>query len=411
MKVILSDRLLCAIVAAGKPHEDVWDQRVPGLVIRVGKHGRISFSVVGRQRRGSRAPIRLPIGRYPIVSLADARTRATTMLRDLTDGIDPRTRWAEQKQAIAAKEATKFSVIAEDFIRRHVAGMRSARTTEQRIRNYLIAPWGDRQITEIKRADIIGMVEAAVDRDQSPTAKKNFLIARRLFRWAITRGLMEHAPTDHIKLSDLIHASQPRERVLTEAELVRIWELASRFPYPGGPYIQLLLLLGVRRSELSRAVWSEFELEQALWTIPAKRMKSNETFVVPLPQRAVEILSSLPRFETGPFVFSNNGRYSMANFVRLRQRFDALMPGEPIPHWTFHDLRRTMRTGLSTLKIAPHICELCLAHKQPMLKRIYDKYRFIDEKRHALNAWAAYLLSIVEPSTDKIVPLRIATAS
>jgi len=71
-----------------------------------------------------------------------------------------------------------------------------------------------------------------------------------------------------------------------------------------------------------------------------------------------------------------------------------------------HDARRTFRTGLSTLNIPPHIAELCLAHRQPGLARTYDLHRFDQEKRHALNAWAARLLAIVEPRPDKVTPLR-----
>jgi integrase len=86
-----------------------------------------------------------------------------------------------------------------------------------------------------------------------------------------------------------------------------------------------------------------------------------------------------------------------------------LNSGQSIEPWTFHDARRTFRTGLSTLGVAPHIAELCLAHRQPGLARTYDLHRFDVEKRHALNAWAARLLSIVEPAPDKVVTLRKAT--
>ena len=78
------------------------------------------------------------------------------------------------------------------------------------------------------------------------------------------------------------------------------------------------------------------------------------------------------------------------------------MAASRIEPWTLHDCRRTFRTGLSTLNVAPHIAELCLAHRQPGLARVYDLHRFDAEKRHALNAWAAHLLAIVEPLPDKV---------
>ena len=82
------------------------------------------------------------------------------------------------------------------------------------------------------------------------------------------------------------------------------------------------------------------------------------------------------------------------------------MAASPIERWTPHDCRRVFRTGLSTLGVAPHVAELCLAHRQPGLARIYDLHRFEAEKRRALNAWAAHLLSIVEPVPGRVVQLR-----
>jgi len=188
-----------------------------------------------------------------------------------------------------------------------------------------------------------------------------------------------------------------------------IWRAAAQAAYPDGPYIQLLLLLGVRRSELGQAVWSEFDLDQALWVIPAGRMKADEAQAVPLPPRAVEILRSLPRFTSG-YVFSARGTRPLNDYGAVKRRFDrriaALNGGQPIERWTPHDCRRVFRTGLSTLGVAPHVAELCLAHRQPGLARIYDLHRFEAEKRHALNAWAAHLLSIVEPVPGRVVQLR-----
>jgi len=174
----------------------------------------------------------------------------------------------------------------------------------------------------------------------------------------------------------------------------------------------LLLLLGVRRSELGQAMWSEVDLERALWTIGPQRMKSDEGHTVPLPPRAVAILRPLPRFVSG-YVFTARGSRPLNDFgavkLRLDQRVTALNGGQPLEAWTFHDCRRAFRTGLSTLGVAPHIAELCLAHRQPGLARTYDLHRFDEEKRHALNAWAARLLAIVEPSPDKVVALRQVT--
>jgi integrase len=169
------------------------------------------------------------------------------------------------------------------------------------------------------------------------------------------------------------------------------------------------MLLGVRRTELGQAPWSEFDLEQSLWTIDAARMKSGEAHTVPLPPRAVKILGALPYFASG-YVFAARGTKPLNDFGEVKRLLDLriteLNGGRPIDPWTLHDLRRVFRTSLSSLGVAPHICELCLAHRQPGLARTYDLHRFDKEKRDALNAWEARLLSIVEPPPANVVRLR-----
>jgi integrase len=393
MRAVLTDKLIRGLTAKSQPHEPIWDQTLRGFGIR----------------GGNRNPIRLQVGRYPTISLAEARERARALLRDLQDGIDPRERKAEQQRIEAARQASRFAAVAEQFIQRHVAKARTANAIELRIRRELIVRWSDRPIAEITRADVVRMVDEIIDRGHPEAARQTFAYAKRLFRWAVARDVLHHAPTDHLNATDLIGAKKPRQRLLTDHELQLIWRAAAQAPYPDGPYVQLLLLLGVRRSELGQAVWGEFDLDRALWTIPPARMKSDEGFTAPLPPRAVEVLRSLPRF-TSDYVFTARGARPLNDFGTVKQRLDRtiadLNGGEPLARWTLHDCRRTFRTGLSTLNIAPHIAELCLAHRQPGLARIYDLHRFDAEKRHALNAWAARLLAIVEPRPDKVTPLR-----
>ena len=195
------------------------------------------------------------------------------------------------------------------------------------------------------------------------------------------------------------HADQEAEaeRVLTGSELVLIWRATEGPPeitYPEGPYVRLLVLLGQRRSELARATWDEFDLDKGLWTRGGERMKSDNPHVVPLPKAAIEILRALPRFG-GNVVFSASyGARPLNDFgsvkVRLDNRIAALNGGQPI----------------STLGVAPHVAELCIAHKQRGIAAVYDVHRYERERRDAMERWAAYLLAIVEPPPANVVRLR-----
>jgi integrase len=146
--------------------------------------------------------------------------------------------------------------------------------------------------------------------------------------------------------------------------------------------------------------WCEVDFDAALWTIPAERMKSGATHEVPMPPAAVEILRGLPRWAGGNFMFSTTGgKRPISGFSKAKARLDASMP-EETPAWRLHDLRRTARTGLGALPIPSNVCELVIGHVQPGMHKIYDLHSYCEEKRRALELWAARLAEIVEPGGD-----------
>jgi integrase len=210
-----------------------------------------------------------------------------------------------------------------------------------------------------------------------------------------------------VSIKDLAGAKKPRQRVLDDRELRILWR-ATEGPEAiyYGPFVRLLLLLGVRRSELGRAPWAEFDLDAASWTIPPHRQKSDDPHIVPLAPAALAILRSLPR-GNGYAIGGAPIHYSRAK-RQLDARIKALNGGRPIPNWTWHDLRRTFRTGLGRCGVLPHVAELAIGHRQPGLHRVYDQHRYDAEKRAALNAWATHLLGIVQPPDGEgvVVPLR-----
>jgi integrase len=402
VKITLTDRLLRSL--AGKPREkpaELWDRG--GLVVRAGRTGTVAFGVMGR-RRGMPKPIRIPIGTYPPWTLAEARAAARELLRDLQSGIDPRQARAAKLQAETASISSLFANVAEQFITKHVSKARTARAIELRIRRELIPRWGNWQITAITRSDIAALIEEIVDRGHVEGARQTHLYVRRLFGWAIGRNFLQHNPADGISLKDLgVNGKKPRARVLSDRELALIWAATADGAF--APYIRLLLLLGVRRAELGLATGSEFDLDAAKWTIPAARMKNADGHVVPLPAAAIDILRKIPR-SASPHVFPPGRDYTVMK-RQLDTRIAAINEGVPLPPWTLHDIRRTFRTGLSSLQIAPHIAELCIAHKQKGIVGVYDLHRFDQEKKFAFDAWAAKLLSIVSPVEDKkVVSLR-----
>jgi integrase len=188
-------------------------------------------------------------------------------------------------------------------------------------------------------------------------------------------------------------------------------------------------LTALRLNEAVDGAWPEFTMRERIWVIPAERMKGKDSgkkqaraHAVPLTSDIIEILESLPRFNGGKYLFSTtNGRSSTWIGTKIKQRLNRRMlltlralakrRGEDpadvsLPHFVNHDIRRTVRSHLSRLKVTEEAREAVLAHARPGIKGTYDLYDYLDEKREALEFWAARLREIVEPMPDNVVRLR-----
>src|SRR5262249_47194462 len=172
--------------------------------------------------------------------------------------------------------------------------------------------------------------------------------------------------------------------------------------YPYGPLGKMLLLTAARHSEVSGARWPEFDLNTKVWTVPAERFKSDAPHRVPLTDDVLALLSTLPRFNRGDYVFSMCWGESPTRINHVaKARLDQVVG----PGWVIHDLRRTVRTHLAALRIPDHIAEMVLGHAKRGLQRIYDQHTYETEVREALELWAARLRTILEPTPAKVVPL------
>jgi integrase len=333
----------------------------------------------------------------------------------------------------ASKHANTFAAVAEDFITYiHRQKLRTADVMERRLRATfgVAAKWGPRPITEISTDDVKRIVRKSVEADAKYQAFHDFALIRRFFNWAIGTddyGLQIN-PCDRLNTRDIIGQRHARDRVLTDGELRALWYATERQDYPYGPLYRLLVLTGLRLGEACGARWSEFDLAKKEWTIPASRMKKTKdgakSFVVPLTDAILDLLNALPRFRSSDCLFSNDlGKNPLkpVNFSGPKQKIDVLILEElrrqaveqgkdpdraTLPDFVNHDLRRTVRTHLSALRIGEEVREAVLAHVRPGIKGTYDKHQYIEEKREALTLWNARLRSIIEPPLVNVVELR-----
>lgn len=444
-KFKLTDRGLQAL----KPAEPggrytVWDTEAAGFGVRVTDRGVRTFIVMRRQA-GHRNPVRIALGRYPDdLTLGEARDLAGDAKKLLKTGVHPREQEEQRRREKARERKDTFESVAEAFITRHVAGLRTARDAQNAIRRDLVPPWRGRPITSITKHDVIEVIEDIISRRGTPgrvcyAAHHSLAYAKKLFAWAAARNYgLENNPCDKIKPGELIGAKAKRKRVLTDDEIRLLWKVTGDITYPLGPLVRVLLLTGQRLREIAHGEWrSEVDLGEAVWTIPGSRMKNGDAHEVPLSPLALDILKSLPRFQGGTFVFSStDGQRPVSGFSKYKLKLDRAMlrahrralgvpeddgalrralilaDGETIPRdycvepFTFHDLRRSMRTRLSALPIPDEVRELMIAHRPSGLHQTYDLHRYRDEKRRGFELWADRLLTIVEPPPSIVVPFK-----
>lgn len=421
-KVKLTDRKLQALAKrpapAGQTY-DVWDTDRPGLGVRVSETGRRTF-VLAARFGGAKHPTRRALGEYGALSLDQAREKARDWLDLVRKGIDPRDQEERQRLAEQRRRENSFAAVAEEFIRLALIGpkpekplLRSGPEVAADIRRELIPRWGRRPVTEITPHDVVALVDDIMKRDAPYMARNLFATVRRFFNWAISRNVygLDRSPCDRMKPKDLVGERVLRSRILDDAEIRALWSVTEELDYPYGPLFRLLVVTGQRKSEVAEARWSEFDVDKKLWTIPAARMKAAASHVVPLSAEALAILKSLPRFKKGDHIFSTTfGENPVNGFSKAKARLDKAMAkelGAAPPDWVIHDIRRTMRTGLSALPVPDLVRELVIAHAKPGLHKVYDQYAYLEEKRHALDLWAARLRSMVEPAPANVVDLMV----
>jgi integrase len=384
-----------------------WDALVPSLGVVVTARGTKSF-IVYRRWPGSRAPARRTLGNANKLPLSAARKRAREWLELVARGIDPKAQAREAALAAQRQRQTTFAAVAEAWFVEEVKAQRRAVHVTREVRREFLPLWGTRPITAITTLDVRDVIKAKAN--TAPAQARNLLgHLHRLFAWAVAQhayGITAN-PVAPLKPNKLIGRVVLRQRVLTDDELRALWAATAKLDYPFAPLLQMLVLTGQRRGEVAEARWREFDFAKKLWTIPPERMKGIAAHVVPLVDEVCVLLAALPRFKHGDYVFSTAfGAKPVGGFSACKRRLDRLMGTALTEPFTLHDIRRTMRTHLSALPVTDRVRELVIAHVQPGMHKVYDQYAYLDEKRRALQLWAARLREIVSPPPANVVSMH-----
>lgn len=398
--------------------EEIADSGVKGLYLIRQPSGAMSWAV--RYRHAGK-PRKLTLGPYPLLGLAEARQKATEALRSASEGADPAGEKAAQRAAVRAGEPIvdrdRLSIVVEEFLKREIRPKnRSHDLVDAIFRNHVIPKWGERKVQSITRRDVIELTDALVDKSQPYAANRVFAHVRRLFNWAISRGVVDSSPCAGLKPPG---AEQARDRVLTDGEIRFFWLASERLDEPFKGFFRALLLTGQRRDEVAGMRASEIEGDD--WTIPGERSKNGRPNLVPMSAELRAVIDAVPRIAgKASYVFSTTGQAPISGYSRAKTRLDKqmveLMQEEAgdgaedvlLLDWRLHDLRRTAATGMARLRVAPHIIEAVLNHKSGQISGIasvYNRFEYEDEKRSALSAWARYVASLIEKKDSNVIAL------
>jgi integrase len=441
-KLALTDRYLLALekrpAKPGKRYV-VWDTNTPHLGVSVTDRGTRTFIVVKR-KLGSDRPYRFAIGKYPAVTLAYARKETPGILTLLASGKSPREARDEAKRAEARSRADTFTRAVEGFSAHEASRkLRTWRETEAILRRQFLGQvakreqkagervtvwadgkqpvWRARPVADISRRDIIERLDEIRAKGGKHSARHALNAVRRLFNWCAEgeRFGLEVSPAAMIrdKTIGISGKDLKRKRVLDDAELRQVWHAADAMGYPFGHLVQMLMLTGQRLSDIANA--RAEEISNGMLVIPAARFKSDMTHEVPLTPRAIDIITRLPKFREGYYLFTTSGGVRPISIGDMREHLERAINEErakngagPIPHWVLHDVRRTVRTRLGDLSVDSYIAERVIGHTLPGLHGVYDQGLHRTQKRAALEAWENLLLSIVEPkaSPPNVVQLK-----
>jgi integrase len=372
---LLTDRFCAhAKTREGDVQTDYFDETSKGLALRVGRSGLRSWTF-HYTTNGRRA--RLTFGSYPAISLGAARAKAD----------EARATGPQSLSSAGTLQAT-----CEEYLRRST--LRSAAWRKKQLERLVYPTLGSKPIDEVRRSDIVALLDRVEEESGGPMADQVLAIVRRVLNWhasrsddfrsPIVRGMARTKPKE-----------RARERVLGDDELRLVWKAAEQEPF--GCFLQFVLLTATRRNEAAQARRSE--IVGADWIIPGARYKTGKDHLIPLSAMA---LSALPS-PSGDFIFSRDGIVPLQASY-LKAAFDkALLRELPGGRWTLHDLRRTSRSLMSRAGVPTDHAERCLGHTMPGVRGTYDRHEYYEEKRRAFEALASLVARIVNPQPNVVV--------
>ena len=380
-----------------------------GLYITVLPTGTISFRynyrINGRQET-------LVLGRYGVggLTLAEARSKLDLAKKTLMLGKSPARVKARAKSQL--NDSDTFGQWFDQWITQHKMADSTRDMRRSVYERDLKGPFGRLKMSEITHQDLRQLCNKIVERKAPATVVHAREIVMMVYRHAIERGHNYENPGLLVRPSS-IAVFQPKDRALTGAEIALLYEYLEHVAT--APTIRLavklLLLTMLRKSEMTNAEWSEINFSEAVWTVPAERMKRRNPHNVYLSWQALDILVALKTCAGGsryvlPSRYDPHEHMSDATLNKVTGLASqaALADDKNLPYFTPHDFRRTASTVLHEAGYNTDWIEKCLAHEQKGVRAVYNKAEYAEQRRAMLEDWADMIDRWCSTKPELLVP-------
>lgn len=352
--------------------QDHWDTSLPSFGIRCSQGGSRTFILLKNKRR-------IVIGRYPIISLQQARAEARRRLAEFTLGhVQP--------------SSMPFDEAVELYLSTNFADAKKTTAYEARrlLKVVFLPVFRKRSIETIMTQEIVAVIDPILKSGRPSAARHAYAQIRAFFGWALTRRYIHATPLQWLKAPA---KATKRDRVLSELELAKIYAAAQVWGFPFGHIVVLLIRTGQRRGEIAALKWDYVDFGDLTVTLPAAATKNKIEHTFPITEETAGFLQSIPR--SGPYLFpARNSDGPFCGWSRVKSSFEE---AAAVPGWGLHDLRRTFSTRLALLRVPPHVIERILNHVSGEISgiaAIYNRWSYLPEMREAMLTYEQELIRI-----------------
>jgi len=363
-----------------------------------GKLWRLKYRFGGTERL-------LSFGAYPQISLVDARQKRDQVRAQIAQGVDP----GETKRA-ETKKAETFEALADEWLARQENAWtpKHGETIKLRLASYVFPHLGARPVSEITAPELLGVLRKIEARGTFETARRVKQICSQVFRYGVGEGVCPYDPSAGLRGQLAAKPKVKHMAAITDrkevAGLLRAIDGYTGFIITRCA-LRLAPLVFVRPGELQGMEWAEIDLDAALWTIPAAKMKMRKIHAVPLSGQSLAILDEIRPFTGGGKYVFPSARTTARHISNMAINAALRLMGYTKEVMTGHGFRSTASSLLHESGWDSNLIELQLAHRGTnTVRAVYNRAERLDDRRKMMQAWADYLDAL--KTGAKIIPLR-----